>query len=601
MELSVPVLRRVLRLVLLCLLAAAAWPLQAAALRLPAGGGSIDAWPATRMLVDVSPDADATTVLARLDQFVAPDVPRANLGARREPVWLALTVEVAAGAPRRWVFAAEYASLDSVRLFLVRDGRPSDPIEMGRRVPDGAKPLPSAWPAAIVELEPGARTTLLLRIESRSTLVLPLRLSTIEAHLRREASAQVLQGVLAGATLCLLLYSLGQWIGLRDRMFLAYAMTLGGTGVFFLAYHGLGAQHLWGASAWWTDHMPLLAVLTAIVGGCLFVDLALDVPRFNRWVSRALRLIAGTAAVLALACAFDVAGYRVTQLLASLLGPLPMLIAIPVAWHGARRGDQASTCILIGWGAYGVATVSMALLLRGLAPLNTWTGHSFQIGAAIEMLMWLRVLGLHVQALRTSAQRATVERDALHALAHTDALTGLPNRRGLQGALDRVLDAAVPEKTTAVYLLDLDGFKRVNDELGHEAGDRLLVAVSARLRSLLRSSDVVARLGGDEFVVVAAQLRGDADAQVLGQKMLDGFRLPFEIDGRPCRVGLTAGYALAPADAGDVQTLLRVADAAMFAGKQAGRHCLRRGAAPRPAPGDAPPASTTEVSAPVTA
>ncbi|TXC66619.1 GGDEF domain-containing protein [Piscinibacter aquaticus] len=218
----------------------------------------------------------------------------------------------------------------------------------------------------------------------------------------------------------------------------------------------------------------------------------------------------------------------------------------------------------------------MAALLRGWIDLTTWSEHAFQIGAMVEMAMWMRVLGVRIEELRQSAQRAHLERDALRSLAQTDPLTGLPNRRGLSETLAAVLPSSSAQRLTAVFLLDLDGFKPINDRLGHDAGDEVLVGVARRLRLLLRACDTVARLGGDEFVVVAEGLAGEADAQALGRKLLEGFREPFMAAGQPCAVGLTVGYALAPVDGRDADELLKRADAAMYAGKQAGRLCVRR-------------------------
>jgi diguanylate cyclase (GGDEF)-like protein len=172
-----------------------------------------------------------------------------------------------------------------------------------------------------------------------------------------------------------------------------------------------------------------------------------------------------------------------------------------------------------------------------------------------------------------------VEKQTLLALAHTDALTGLPNRRGLQLAMQGALAAARPDSVLAVFMLDLDGFKPINDRLGHDAGDELLVQVGQRLRQQLRNSDLVARLGGDEFVIMVGGLSGEADAQRLGHKLLAAFGAPFAVAGQSCRVGITIGFALAPHDGRDAGDLLKRADAAMYAGKQAGRHCVRRGGA----------------------
>ena len=144
---------------------------------------------------------------------------------------------------------------------------------------------------------------------------------------------------------------------------------------------------------------------------------------------------------------------------------------------------------------------------------------------------------------------------------------------------EAALAQAAPGRGLAVFMLDLDGFKAVNDRLGHEAGDSLLVQVSQRLKQPLRRSDVVARLGGDEFVVLAQGVADPAVALAIGRKLLAACDAPFQVNGQDCRVGLTIGFALSPEDGLDAAALLRQADAAMYAGKQAGRHQLRRAGA----------------------
>jgi diguanylate cyclase len=562
----------------LCLLVAA--PLQAAtsALVLDAAQGDIDAWPHVSVLVDPSRQLDVGQVMARRGEFGAPRTPHANLGQRPDAVWLRLAVQVPEGGATRWVLSVDYPSIDRIELHVPGGAEPRR-LQLGRAVPFSQRLWPSSWHAATLDLAPGQTHELLLRVETTSTMLVPLTLSTPEAFHGREARAQLLQGLMAGAALCLLFYSLAQWVSLRDAMFLQYALALGGTALFFVAYYGLGPQHLWGDDPWLTVHAAPLAVLAALVGAFLFIDRALAVREIRPWISFALRLGAALSALLAGSFASGLIDYRTAHLSATVLGPMPMLLAIPVAWRRAHRGERIGVYMLAGWGVYAIATLLMAGLLRGYVASNFWTQHVFQFGSMFEMLMWMRVLGVRIDDLRASAQRAHLERDALRALALTDSLTGLPNRRGLNEALARLVPASTPERMAAVYLLDLDGFKGVNDRLGHDAGDELLVGVARRLASLVRDSDVVARLGGDEFVVVAAGVHNDAEARTLGNKLLDAFRTPFTAAGCEARVGLTVGYALAPLDGRDALDLLKRADAAMYAGKQAGRHCLRRGGA----------------------
>jgi len=111
---------------------------------------------------------------------------------------------------------------------------------------------------------------------------------------------------------------------------------------------------------------------------------------------------------------------------------------------------------------------------------------------------------------------------------------------------------------------------------GHDVGDELLVAATHRLQGTLRQSDLIARLGGDESVVVSGQLQSPQQAHDLGQKLLDAFHAPFALDTVQIKVGLTIGYAMAPEDSMDAATLLKLADAAMYSGKQSGKFCLRR-------------------------
>ena len=163
------------------------------------------------------------------------------------------------------------------------------------------------------------------------------------------------------------------------------------------------------------------------------------------------------------------------------------------------------------------------------------------------------------------AQTEALEYQTLH-----DVLTSLPNRTLLNDRLHQaILTGNRQRKSAAVLVMDVDGFKEVNDTHGHHVGDQLLQQIALRLESLLRGSDTVARLGGDEFAVVPAIGMGGEDGATTARKILQGLEQPFVIDGRVIRIAASIGIAVYPVDGQDAPTLMRHADAAMYIAKRA--------------------------------
>ncbi len=171
-----------------------------------------------------------------------------------------------------------------------------------------------------------------------------------------------------------------------------------------------------------------------------------------------------------------------------------------------------------------------------------------------------------ITALKDSQRR-------LENLAYHDLLTQLPNRALLADRLQLAIAQAERQQTLlAVCYLDLDGFKPVNDTLGHAAGDRLLIAVAGRLRGCVRGGDTVARLGGDEFVVLFGSLSSVEECEHAVTRLLSALAMPHVFDEHSFAVTASIGVALHPLDGGDTDTLLRHADQAMYLAKQAGRN-----------------------------
>jgi diguanylate cyclase (GGDEF)-like protein len=161
-------------------------------------------------------------------------------------------------------------------------------------------------------------------------------------------------------------------------------------------------------------------------------------------------------------------------------------------------------------------------------------------------------------------------------LASHDSLTGLPNREMFNGLLRHAIDMAERyERRFALLFIDLDRFKVINDSLGHDAGDALLVEVAHRLRGALRASDVVARLGGDEFVVILEETAGVADIERVATQLLSVLSQPLHLSGHECHTTASIGIAMYPSNGSDLQTLTRNADMAMYLAKEDGKNGFR--------------------------
>jgi diguanylate cyclase (GGDEF)-like protein/PAS domain S-box-containing protein len=197
-------------------------------------------------------------------------------------------------------------------------------------------------------------------------------------------------------------------------------------------------------------------------------------------------------------------------------------------------------------------------------------------GSRIPVEFIVRMIERHGETLRLVIVRdlraAEAARARIHHLAHHDALTGLLNRNAFMERLEALLTSGrAGDAQGALLFIDLDHFKRVNDSLGHLAGDVLLQTLSQRLTALLRSSDVVARFGGDEFMVLLPGALPLADVQEVAGKLLAALGAPVVLEGRSISVTPSVGIALYPQHAATPADLVKHADAAMYEAKRQGR------------------------------
>jgi len=228
--------------------------------------------------------------------------------------------------------------------------------------------------------------------------------------------------------------------------------------------------------------------------------------------------------------------------------------------------------VLAGWlfGEWGgvLAAACWAVLNTLLLNLQGQTGWDSVISAGGGAgTVALLVIGGMVGYMRRLNDRVSRQARELEHRATHDHLTDLPNRALFADRLDQTLERG----PAAVLFLDLDDFKEINDLLGHEAGDRLLIQVAQRLRNIVREGDTVSRLGGDEFTILVSDVSTQWRAEEVARRILQALQEPFEVGGREVSVTGSIGLSYCSPGFGSSRSLLRAADAAMYEAKLRGK------------------------------
>ena len=185
-------------------------------------------------------------------------------------------------------------------------------------------------------------------------------------------------------------------------------------------------------------------------------------------------------------------------------------------------------------------------------------------------------VGTTVDAFNTMLEMLQDDKNQLERLAYYDALTGLPNRRLFLEKLARAIaHSRVKEKPFGVIFIDLDNFKWVNDNLGHDMGDLLLKVISKRTEAAVRDIDTVARLGGDEFTVILLELKDQHEAELVCQRILDALKPSVQLRDHAHQAGASLGLAIGHGATEVVDPIIKKADLAVYDAKDAGKNCFR--------------------------
>ncbi len=572
-------------------------PAQGQPLELLPGEGEHSLTPHLRYYHDTSSALGADEVFERAGSADFQPLPggRPTFGFQAGAFWFHAVLINRDPAESRRLLVQQYPLSDRVDLY-VRDATGTITHQAsGDALPFDNRAVEHRQPNFRVDLPPGEPVELLVRVESQSSMQVPLVLYTHAAFTSMASASQIGIGLYYGILLALFFYNLILWITLRDAGYFWYMAHISAFGLVLFCLNGLAFEHLWPDWLWVQDKCVPVSICLAQIFMQQFVRYFLELDK--RWRAADKVSLALIAIFVALASASLILPYRIATTAASAL-VLPSVLWVAVVGVAVlRRGYTPARIFLMAWAAFLAGTAAYTLVAFGVLPKMFITEYGVQVGSALEMVLLSFALAYRYAALRGEndrlvreaneqlerkvAERTEELRTALEQLAEVnrrDGLTGVFNRHHFRELLERHLrDARQEDQHLAVLMVDVDHFKRINDSLGHLAGDECIRQVARCMRDVLAPhGGVVARFGGEEFV---AALPGMAahDALVAAEAVRRAVaEQVIEIEDQTVRLTVSIGvHSLDTYRIVDPEDALRAADEALYSAKEEGRNCVR--------------------------
>ncbi|MCQ4294009.1 diguanylate cyclase [Pseudomonas stutzeri] len=537
---------------------------------------------------------------------------KASVGQSPHPWWIRVSLQRESDAPLQWWLEVGSVTLKDLRLYLQDENGAWAERQSGELVGfnDGRDHAYRRMLFRLPQLSDQAPVTFYLRSHDPAGNSFPLKVWQLDALQEQAVGENLFLGLIYGVILAMLLYNLFIFLSLRDNAYFWYVMTTSGALLMILAMTGHGFQYLWpnGPVPFWLDRISIPALWG--FSACRFTQTLLQTRQFVPWAHRLLTfaLTLYVSAILLNAFGWRAFGAWVFVVLA--------LTAIPASlWASFRRWRQGYFPALLYLLGFGVILGSVNLLLlraTGVVQPAPWNAYIFPLAVAAESILFSFALAYRIQILKqeraaalehadqektarlkhaqASAEQLTIavetrtaelaeanrhlsEREIeLKQAAFHDPLTELPNRRYLVERVEMALsDAGRRNESIALLLIDLDHFKPINDEHGHDAGDQLLRTLGQRLRNLVRSNDMAARLGGDEFAVLLTGPDVELDAAHIAERLLHELSQPVTYGDISLAVTISVGAAFFPRHADEFAQLYKAADEALYRAKHQGR------------------------------
>lgn len=532
-------------------------------------------------------------------QFKASSSGRLNFGFKNSAYWLRFELHNLDAPSREWLLETGYPMLDHVDThFVFPDGR-RELHRNGDLVPFSARELKHRNPVVRVPLAPQERIQVFVRVQSESSLQIPLYLWRPDRLAAADHDAQIALGIYYGILLSMFLYNLLIYLSMRDVAYLYYVQYVFGWVLLQAALEGVAFEYLWPQWPWWGNRANIFFVFFTSIGisqfSRHFLNLQAHAPRLDQ-ISKWLTV----TSVVMMMCSLWMP-YSVLVRVANGVALLQVLLVLSAGGLCLRSGVRQAKYFMLAWAVLFIGTTAFVLKQFGFLPSNFVSDHGLQIGSALEVVLLSLALAHRMRALKDEnvriqreaaecleqrVQQRTMElnqalqdlnsaTDQLKALNRTDALTGIHNRAYFNERLHGEWRGGMRlRQPLTLFILDLDFFKAVNDTHGHPGGDACLVAIARCLtQNVQRAGDVCFRYGGEEFAVLLPNTELEGAVRMANSLLVALRAVEIEHQGKRFSVTASIGVAsVVPTADDNPEDLVGRADAALYVAKRQGRN-----------------------------
>jgi diguanylate cyclase (GGDEF)-like protein len=493
-------------------------------------------------------------------------------GSIKGALWLRFRLAGKRRGPLILEFSKEF--IDQIDVYLPRpqgDGGGYRVIKSGMLRPRNPAMLLSRTPAVWLPSSLPDGACVYVRLASRFALGMVVSLYTPQGFDRQIIVDSYTIAILYGVIFGLALFNFFIFLSLRDRVYLYYVIFMLSMLGYLIILHG--QAELLGLFGWRTG-LVLFGILIGLVFffGSLFSKTFLMTKKNAPFMDKlyTVFMVIGLVRIVPSLIGWDQVGNQMSQVMA-LLSPVVSLAAGAICLY---RGFTPARFYLLAWTALTGCIVWHALVSFGLLPWSGLSSMMMIVGSSAEALLLSFALADRIRLLRREREEAQKRERRFRNLSLIDGLTGLYNNRFLKSKLDSEIEHAVNlNQPLCLAMMDVDDFKRFNDTYGHLEGDRVLTALAAAIRDLVRETDVACRYGGEEFVLIMPGTVAD-DALLVAERVRRAFnRIEFSPKGHPgpVRVSLSIGLARLGGHGGG-DDLLKAADKALYSAKAQGKN-----------------------------